>query len=569
MSTAYNPPDDPAMSELKTKIDSLNERAWGLESIDPQTGIRLSRDAYKLSSSGPFQVQVYKKGMADSLFNQAHFNLDFGDYQLALSQSLEALSIYTDLKDSRRQTLAMCNLGAIYLSLSEYNKAMATLIKAAEAARLLEDPLPLAQIQMTIGMVYLFSADPPLAILEFKRSLQVFQSEEQVKLSAYAFCNLAAAYKSENEFEIFKTYLERGEQAAVQLGSDLIMIDVLRQKGQFELHSGNLQAALDLFQQSLALAEKHGYQADQVASWLWISDVYFQSGNLEQAIDLLVEALNKSRKQHFNEGGLHAHQKLARIYEQLKEYRQAYEHLKAYLELELTIFKEKDKLKYQSLETVYRTQSQQYAASIIQNKNDQLEKEITERRWAEEALKQSEEKFRRLANLDPVTGLNNRRYFYSLAQIEFKRIKRYFHPLAIMMIEIDDFKKISDQFGHLAGDQVLRMAGRQLETFLREVDVLGRYGSNEFVVLMPETSLEQSIPVANRLQNLFSEARFEVHNQTLQISISIGIAPYEENILLDKIIDHADQALISAKSEGNNRISIWQEAPGEQPHKGH
>ena len=138
--------DDRSMPELKNEIDALNEKAWNLESINPQSGMRLSKETFKLSTSGSFQVNVYKKGMADSLFNQAHFNLSFGDYQLALSQSLEALSIYTDLKDSVRQTQTMCNLGAIYLSLNEYNKSMSTLLKALEIARHLENGIPLGEI---------------------------------------------------------------------------------------------------------------------------------------------------------------------------------------------------------------------------------------------------------------------------------------------------------------------------------------------------------------------------------------------------------------------------------------
>ncbi|MHB8134773.1 MAG: tetratricopeptide repeat-containing diguanylate cyclase [Anaerolineaceae bacterium] len=548
------------MPELKNEIDALNEKAWNLESINPQSGMRLSKETFKLSTSGSFQVNVYKKGMADSLFNQAHFNLSFGDYQLALSQSLEALSIYTDLKESARQAQSMCVMGAIYLSLNEYNKAMGTLVKAMEIARHLNHELPLGEILLTMGMVFLYAGDTSRAILEIKRSLQIFQQTNQLKLSAYAFCNLAAAYKSENEIDIFRQYLERCEKVAVQIGSDLIMIDVLRQKGQFELQSGNLEKAQELFQQSLKLADTHGYKADQVSSSLWMSDVFFKWGKLDAAIALLVEALNKSRKNRFTEGSLHAHQKLALIYEQQKEYQQAYEHLKAYIDLELKFTSEKNDLKYQSLETIYHAHSVQQEARILQNQYDQLEKEISDRRFAEEALKQSEDKFRRLANLDPVTGLNNRRYFYSLALNEFKRISRYFHPLTVMMINVDNFIKINDQFGHLLGDQILKMVGRQLETFLREVDILGRYGGVEFVVLMPETTLDQSVPVANRLLSLFSDKSFEIRDETVQITISIGIASFEANISLDRLIERADRALQVAKNAGTNRISIWEDS---------
>jgi len=559
MTISSNPLDYENLPDFTQEIDALNDHARNLESINPHEGIRLSKEAYKLSTSGKYRVNVYKKGIADSLFNQAHFNLDCGDFQLALSQSLEALSIYSDLKDSIHQTQAMCNLGAIYLSLNEYNKAMSTLLKALEIARHLEDAIPMGEILMTMGMVYLFSGDTSQAILEFKRSLQIFSTGNQSKLLAFVYCNLAAAYKSEGEFDIFKQYLERGEKIATQLGIDLLRIDILRQKGQFELQMGNLDLAHQYFQSSLDMAEQYGYQADEVASSLWLSDVFFLWGKLDEASALLTAALVKSKKNRFNEGSLNAHYKLAQIYEKRTDYQQAFDHLKSYLELELKINAEKNEMKYKSLETIYRTQSLQTEARIIQNKNDQLEKEITERRWAEDALRQSEEKYRRLANLDPLTGLNNRRYFYTLALNEFKRIKRYFHPFSIMMIDIDHFKKINDQFGHLAGDQILKMVARQLETFLREVDILGRFGGEEFVVLMPETTLEQSIAVANRMLRLFSDVRFEVCETIIQITVSIGIAPYLEGVAIDRLVDHADQAMHAAKKGGRNRISIWNE----------
>ncbi|MRS05870.1 GGDEF domain-containing protein, partial [bacterium] len=146
----------------------------------------------------------------------------------------------------------------------------------------------------------------------------------------------------------------------------------------------------------------------------------------------------------------------------------------------------------------------------------------------------------------------------------YKRIKRYFHPLTVLMIDIDHFKVINDQFGHLAGDQILKMVARQLETFLREVDILGRFGGEEFVVLMPETTLEQSISVANRLLRLFTDARFEVHEKIVQITVSIGIAAFEDGVPIDRLVDRADKAMQFAKKEGRNRIAIWDETRSER-----
>ncbi len=557
-------PHDPYpenIPDIRSDIDALNAKAWRLDGIDPQEGIRLSKETYQLSTSGKFRVKIYQKGIADSLFNQAHFNLDCGDYHLALSQSLEALSIYTDLRDSARQAQSLRNLAAIYLCMNEYNKAMSTLLKAMEIARHLDDPTWLGETLMTMGMVYLLAGDSSQAILEFKKSLQIFQPLNNVKQMAYTYCNLAAAYKAEGEFDIFNQYLERCERAAKQVGSDYIRIDCLRQRGQYEIQIGNLDGAKNYFQQSLELAEKHNYQADKVASTIWLSDIQYRQGHLQEAVEMLLWVLEQAQKNRYEEGSLHAHKKLATIYEQLGDYANAYLYLQKYLDLELKISNEKNDLKYKSLETIYRTQSMQSEARIIQNKNDQLDKEINERRWAEDALRQSEEKYRRLANIDPLTGLNNRRYFYELALNEFRRIKRYYHPLAILIMDIDHFKTINDQFGHLAGDQVLKLTARHMESILREVDIIGRFGGEEFIILFPETTIDQAVPVANRLLHLFTTAQFEVKNEMVKITVSIGLAGNEEGLSLDTLINRSDQAMQESQKKGGNRISIWEKQP--------
>ena len=206
-----------------------------------------------------------------------------------------------------------------------------------------------------------------------------------------------------------------------------------------------------------------------------------------------------AKKHRYAEGRLKAHQKLASIFEDMGDYFHACDHLKNYYEIEQKITTEKNDLKYKSLETVYRTQVMQSEARIIQTKNHQLEKEISERKWVEEALRLSEDKYRRLASLDPLTGLNNRRFFYQLAQNEIRRVKRYSHPTTLLIIDIDRFKNINERLGHLAGDEVLKVVAIQIKEFVREVDILGRFGGEEFILLLPETNLESGRQVAQRL----------------------------------------------------------------------
>ena len=545
--------------EKQLEIDHINAKAWDLDSINPQEGMRLSEQAYQLSTSGDFLQKNYQKGIADSLFNQSHINLHLGEYQLALSQSLDALSTYNDLRDSQRQAETLLNLGAIYLSINEYNKAMSTLIKALDIARHLEDPQPMGEILLNMGMTYLYAGDSGHALTEFKKSLQIFQTAENHKMMAFVYCNLAAANLVENDYGLFIQYIERGEKYADKVGSNYIKICILLQRGQYQIILGDLEAANQYFQESLRLAKRQGYQADEIASIIWISEVNYRQGKLEEAVTLLNEALERARKQRYAEGRLKAHQKLAAIFEDLGDYYHACDHLKNYYEIEQQITTEKNDLKYKSLETVYRTQVMQSEARIIQTKNHQLEKEISERKWVEEALRLSEDKYRRLASLDPLTGLNNRRFFYQLAQNEIRRVKRYAHPTTLLIIDIDRFKNINERLGHLAGDEVLKVIASQIKEFVREVDILGRFGGEEFILLLPETNLESGRQVAQRLCCQIEDSRFEISGEMIQVQVSIGVAAYENELPLDFLIDRADQAMQAAKKAGRNKVCIWGE----------
>ncbi len=164
----------------------------------------------------------------------------------------------------------------------------------------------------------------------------------------------------------------------------------------------------------------------------------------------------------------------------------------------------------------------------------------------------------RLAITDPLTGLYNRRHFLEAAQIEFERSRRYNRPLSLMMLDLDEFKEINDTFGHLTGDQVLiRIAARSRDT-LRGIDILGRFGGDEMVVLMPETELETAYQVAERLRKNLCEPAIHVADLFLKMSASIGIVAADSDCPdLKALLARADQALYISKNNGRNQTSIW------------
>jgi diguanylate cyclase (GGDEF)-like protein len=164
-----------------------------------------------------------------------------------------------------------------------------------------------------------------------------------------------------------------------------------------------------------------------------------------------------------------------------------------------------------------------------------------------------------LAITDSLTGLYNRRHFYTLAEAEMERIFRYHHPLSIAMLDVDWFKSINDTYGHLAGDQVLRAVARICKEEIRRIDILGRYGGEELIALMPETSHESAVLVMERLRQHVSDAKIHTLRGTIQVTISVGMSHLREDEQTDlqKLIDQADQALYEAKQGGRNLVRSW------------
>ena len=164
------------------------------------------------------------------------------------------------------------------------------------------------------------------------------------------------------------------------------------------------------------------------------------------------------------------------------------------------------------------------------------------------------------ATVDPLTGLFNRRYFQTRIEEELERARRYNHGMALLIADIDDFKALNDDLGHLAGDQVLKQVAEILKRSVRLFDVCTRYGGEEFAILMPRSDVNNGLMVAERIRQRVENAsredgRLPAHTR---VTVSLGLAVLEGDTAPTSLIARADRALYRAKAEGKNCVRVAQ-----------
>ncbi len=207
-----------------------------------------------------------------------------------------------------------------------------------------------------------------------------------------------------------------------------------------------------------------------------------------------------------------------------------------------------------------------------------VKEDITARKDAETALRESETKLRaanqeletRLEKItvleaelreqsirDPLTGLYNRRYLNETIEREFEKSRSANQPISIILFDFDHFKSVNDTYGHLTGDACLKSIANLLQQFARKADIVCRYGGEEFLVLLPDASLEFAAQRAEELRKVFESNPFVFGDKQFHNTVSMGVAALRKEENPAEVIHRADQALYAAKMNGRNRVVVW------------
>ena len=561
-------------------IDIVNALAANLRHTDLERAWELSREAERLAQTESFAQRPYYQGLADCFYWRGKFHAIHKAHQQALHCYYQALAYceqaadqptpapaghpalaYADAADQFVDQpvglIALHNvLGVTLVYLAQFDEALHHYMQAWQRVEAGNDRWMRLLLCNNLGYLYRALVNPAEASAYLAEGLQLIESfapstaRQRVKATLLDNCSWTAA-----QLDAHTDALRYGQESLA------IYRSIQWPQGQAEVLCGlgaiyqrmdAYEQALECFEQALEVARAVQLDEDIVEALIGSGIVLDKLGATTQAIARLEQALAREDKPQ----QCQAHQALAAIYEQAGEYAMALRHYKQYQEHKERLFNEKSDQRMKVLEVVHHLEQARKEAQLYQHHTRLLEAEIEERKHAQAELE-------RLATTDPLTGLYNRRQFFFLAQQEFHQAQRYGRPLAAILFDIDSFKQVNDTYGHATGDQVICNVAWLAQSSLRQVDILGRYGGEEFVIVLVETNAEGAEIIANRLRTVIAENVQPGLDRLPGVTVSAGVAEIDlaQTDSLDQLLQRADKALYVAKEAGRNQTRRYGSAP--------
>ncbi len=190
----------------------------------------------------------------------------------------------------------------------------------------------------------------------------------------------------------------------------------------------------------------------------------------------------------------------------------------------------------------------------MQNEIKEYSKKMQEAKIVIESLKNQVDEAKKNLVIDPLTNVYNRRGLLHFMKLEMERAIRYNHPFSIIMADLDHFSNVNNTYGHLVGDTVLKKFCSTVNSLIRGVDILTRYGGEEFIVILPNSTIENAFVVAEKIRETVKNLKFQYKDKTFSITVSCGVSQFKENDTIETLIERADNALYKAKEKRNMTV---------------
>jgi len=456
---------------------------------------------YLLKSLKLEEEQENKPGISFSLLNIGNFYYDIDDKSKALEYFEQALKIEESLDTKENLANILNNIGMIYDEINNYHFAIDYYFKSLELERISGNSNGIATTLNNIGIAYQ-NLDVPDKALEYL--LESLKMTEEIE-DPYGYCNtyinIGILYLKTNSVEDSKKYLESGLELAIkQEFSDLVMTAYDSLHKNYEMQ-GDYQNSLKYFKLYTNESGKVFNQANR-------------------------ELINEIQGRYENE-------------------KQQIKRNKSQVAKQITL-RNLFMLVLVALLMIFFAISSRYRNKNVLNKELQVKNE---------QLRIVNSKLEEVARTDPLTMLSNRRDMLEKIEYETSRFNRSKKPFVIIISDIDFFKLINDKYGHDGGDYVLVNLSRMFRKTMRKQDIIGRWGGEEFIFLLPETDLLGGRKLAEKLRLIIENHPFMYNGNQMNVTMTFGVSVYASGTKsIDQVINRADEHLYKGKRKGRNCV---------------
>ncbi len=478
--------------------------------------------------------------LAISLFRRS-------DYVASLQVAQLEAHLRRHIGDEIGEAFASIGLGWCHHAVGLYQHALAHHSAALDVLERLA-PKSIAGPLNGIARVYLDLGQPGLALEYAQRGLEAASaSQHALRDTSTALRIVGLAHQQLNDPVAARSALEECFRRSDMYGKRFALLGL----GELSLLEGKVDEARQAFEQCLGLKSEFGAQADG-QGLIGLGRVHIANGEPASALVPLAHAVEQSTASGAPVDAAAAHRAMADALKSLGRWEEALAHFQQFFELHQQTLMQLSDRRTQLLQVQFDVERMRKDREIDRLRNVELAHAYTDLRQLHEQLEAQAAHLERLSRTDSLTGIPNRRAFEETLAAELLRCRRGGHPFSLLMVDLDDFKRLNDTYTHVIGDSVLRTVAQALVECTREVDLVARLGGEEFVILLPETDAEGALEVANKVLTVVPRKAMDAHR--LHVTVSVGAATSEELDDQSTVLMRADTNLYEAKRLGKNRV---------------
>ena len=591
------------LSLATTQADKLQQQLISAESINKSAILFELLDHFrnskpKVALDYGKQALVLLRQFPDNRTKVAVFNEMswawrlLSQYEKALLSAKEGEKLAILIDDQHGLGRAVNNIGVIYWSLGDYKQVLDYWLHALAIREAINDDNGVAGSLNNIGQVYFHLGNNEGAIRYFEQALAISTKTGNREYLVNHLDNLGEVYLTQKLFSKAEFVLLQAKKMAVEDGNNKGHISTLINLGQLNILKNNFFESEKLFIQANILAQQTGFIEKVIESQQKLALISYKKLEYGQALVLAQKALAEAEKQTNKKLLMDLHLLIANIQEGQKQYQHSLKAFKDYKNVSDRLLSQTKQNQITSLQMQFETEQQEKKIKQLSTENSlreyelkAIEKSKTSLQvgvtiltvftviliWGYRAkskvnkvisqqykqLEQSKQQLHQMAITDPLTQLFNRRAINERLENELVRAKLKKSSLCLCFMDLDNFKLVNDNYGHDFGDYVLTEIADILQLEMRKEDVVGRWGGEEFFILLTDSNLVSAESILQRVLGVISKYPFTLNGITLQITATIGFSIYQASITpLNDVMKAADDALYEGKKLGRNQVIV-------------